>query len=317
MSVAIITPAYNAERYVDRTIEGVIAQTMTDWEMIVVNDGSTDRTAEIVGEYARRDRRIKLVHQSNAGMAAARNAGFAHCSGQTKYVIFLDADDVWRASCLATLSSALEGDPGAPAAHGRSSCIDEHETAIPHTGFESFGRRAIRMPGGLRLHASDIVSLADDEPTTFAALAFMNPITTPGQVLIRRAALDRVGLFDSTADVAADWDLWLRLAQLGPLAFVPEVVIKYRQHGNNASRQLSKMRRAELYVRHKLIAATAAEPTARGLARDGLRHFEMRRCGERLAVARHELTRLQWRTAAIEVARASRSLVECGRSLVG
>jgi len=91
--VSIITPMYNASRFVAQTIESVLAQTYPRWEMIVVNDGSKDNCAEIVEEYAKKDERIKLIHQANAGSAAARNNGIRQANG--RYIALLDADDLW------------------------------------------------------------------------------------------------------------------------------------------------------------------------------------------------------------------------------
>ena len=91
--VSIITPMYNAEKYVAQTIESVLAQTYSDWEMIIVNDGSKDNCAEIVKEYTQKDKRIKLINQPNAGSAAARNNALRNAAGQ--YICFLDTDDLW------------------------------------------------------------------------------------------------------------------------------------------------------------------------------------------------------------------------------
>jgi teichuronic acid biosynthesis glycosyltransferase TuaG len=92
--VSIITPAYNAQSFIAQTIESVIAQTYQNWELIIVNDCSTDRTSQIMQKYAEQDRRIRLVHASkNNGVAATRNLALAAAHG--KYIAFLDSDDIW------------------------------------------------------------------------------------------------------------------------------------------------------------------------------------------------------------------------------
>lgn len=96
--VSIITPLYNGERFVSATIESVLAQTYPHWEMIIVNDGSTDHSAEIVQSYVDRDNRIKLYTQSNAGSAAARNNGIRRAVG--RYIAMLDSDDLWDTGYL-------------------------------------------------------------------------------------------------------------------------------------------------------------------------------------------------------------------------
>jgi glycosyltransferase involved in cell wall biosynthesis len=88
--VSVIIPAYNAQKFIKDTIDSVIAQTYPDWEIIVVNDGSTDGTPDLVIKEA--DNRIKMIHQSNGGVSSARNNGLKHATGE--YVIFLDADDL-------------------------------------------------------------------------------------------------------------------------------------------------------------------------------------------------------------------------------
>lgn len=96
--ISIITPMYNGEKYVKQTIESVIAQTYPDWEMIVVDDGSQDNGPKIVEEYSKRDERIKLIRQKNAGSSAARNNALRHAQG--RYIVLLDADDFWEPTLL-------------------------------------------------------------------------------------------------------------------------------------------------------------------------------------------------------------------------
>ena len=96
--VSIITPCYNAGRFIAETIESVLGQTWPDWEMIVVDDGSSDTSADIVADYARRDGRIRLIRQRNAGTACARNAAMRTARG--RYIALLDADDVWEPEFL-------------------------------------------------------------------------------------------------------------------------------------------------------------------------------------------------------------------------
>ncbi len=96
--VSIITPCYNGERYLAETIRSVIAQTYKNWEMIIVDDGSKDSSANIAKSYEKKDSRIKVILQENAGSAAARNHGIRECKGQ--YIALLDADDIWLATFL-------------------------------------------------------------------------------------------------------------------------------------------------------------------------------------------------------------------------
>ena len=97
-TVSIITPLYNGERFLSQTIESVLAQTYPDWEMLIINDGSTDRSLEIAQEYAEKDPRIQVLSQPNAGSAAARNNGIRRAEG--RYIALLDADDLWEPDFL-------------------------------------------------------------------------------------------------------------------------------------------------------------------------------------------------------------------------
>jgi glycosyltransferase involved in cell wall biosynthesis len=92
-TVSVITPAFNAAPYVRETLDSVLAQTFTDFEVIVVDDGSTDETAAIVDWYAQRDPRVRVVRQANRGIAAARNTAIAHARG--RFLALLDSDDLW------------------------------------------------------------------------------------------------------------------------------------------------------------------------------------------------------------------------------
>ena len=120
--VSIITPLYNGEKYVAQTIESVLAQTYPHWEMIVVNDGSRDRSEQIVREYTERDPRIKLFSQPNGGSASARNNGIRRAEGQ--YIALLDADDLWEPFFLES-QLALMRDKGALLVYGSHKRIDE------------------------------------------------------------------------------------------------------------------------------------------------------------------------------------------------
>ena len=108
-SISIIMPAYNTEDYIGKSIKAVIAQTFTNWELLIIDDGSSDRTREIAESFEKSDPRIRVILQKNAGVATARNLGILKAKGD--YIAFLDSDDLWAPSFLAdTLHIALAGD---------------------------------------------------------------------------------------------------------------------------------------------------------------------------------------------------------------
>ena len=120
--VSIITPLYNGERFVAKTIESVLRQTYSDWEMIVVNDGSWDKGPEIVEGYCRKDSRIQLYSQLNGGSASARNNGIRRATG--RYIALLDSDDIWMPNFLES-QLALMDEKNAVLVYGTHLRIDE------------------------------------------------------------------------------------------------------------------------------------------------------------------------------------------------
>ncbi len=285
--IAIVIPAFRSAPYIARTIDSVIAQSFTDWHLIVVDDASPDDTADIVRRYTERDERIQLLAlPSNGGAANARNLGLA-ASPETPYVIFLDGDDEWEPHALAALRAALHQHPEAVAAHGLARTIGpQGEPFYDGRGVDILSEHRPTVDAGRwRI-------LGPHEPTTFASLVVSNDVPTPGLALIRKAVLDREGPapFDQAIWPTDDWDLWLRLLRHGPMAFVPRVTLRYRRHptqawwgGTDGSR-----RAADLRMRRAMVERIARDEGERRLARDGWRYAERRVLeiqAERLAAA--------------------------------
>lgn len=266
--ISIVIPVYNAARYLAQTVDSVLAQTITDWELIIVDDGSKDDSMVIARSYAARDGRIRIVQQENRGVATARNRGFDAADPEARYIIFLDADDIWRRHTLETLVGMLEADVRAVCAHGSIDCFtDEHAPGEDHAGAAESRRFREYFSVRQGIVGRRLVEWRQHSPTTFNVLVVRNAIATPGQVLIRRDALHKVGLFDETLSIAADWDLWLRLSSKGDFAFVDDVVLDYRRHGGNMSSQRQAMDREVTRIRQELIASGDLNDEQRRLAR--------------------------------------------------
>ena len=180
LGVSIIVPAYNSEKYLAATLQSVLGQTRQDWELVVVNDGSTDQTGTIAETFARRDHRIRVVHQENAGVSEAMNRGFAETGTDYEYCIFLDSDDTLEPTALEILLHALEKDRAAVAAHGMMRYIDSEGRPLAIDGryFHPTHRRGIQ---GHRLKLWPVSA-----PTTFAVLAYVTCIPASG-IMMRRA----------------------------------------------------------------------------------------------------------------------------------
>jgi glycosyltransferase involved in cell wall biosynthesis len=243
MKVTIIMPAYNAQKFLGLTVDSVLAQTYTDWELIVVDDGSTDDTPEIVRGYMSRDRRVRLVQQANARTAAARNNGFANADPQSEFIAYLDSDDLWEKGMLESLVGVLKANPKQDGAHGLVRFIDadgvpvsnepptrpdpDKKAATPHLK-QRLGDSRYEIIG------DRVVSLPAHRPTNFSAL-LISSFMTPGQVVIRRSLMERVGPWDRRFLIVDDYNLWLRMAELSDFAYLEKVVIAYRIHGSNWS----------------------------------------------------------------------------------
>jgi glycosyltransferase involved in cell wall biosynthesis len=219
-----VIPAYNAAATLPETLESVLAQTCRAIEVVVVDDGSTDATPDIAAESGRRDRRVRLLRQANAGVAVARNRGIAATSGP--FVAFVDADDLWAPDKVARQVAALEA-----AGDGTALCYTWYDI-IDAAG-------AIRQPGRRPTHQGAVL----------AALCQDNFVGTASSMLIRRPALDRVGGFDASlrargAQGCEDYDLLLRIAEAYRFALVTDALVGYRTGSGAMSADTAKMLRS-------------------------------------------------------------------------
>lgn len=205
--VSVVIPAYNAELFIERTLNSVLAQTYPAIEIIVVDDGSRDRTAEVVERVRRRDPRIVLLRQANAGVVAARNLGITQSSGA--FIAPLDADDVWHPKNLEKqMQCMLQAGSTVGLVYAWSAYIDEADQV---TG----GRKA-----------------AHHEGQVLYSLILDNFVGNGSACLMRRSCLEQVGYYASVFKQypgCEDWDLYLRMAEVYEFRVVPEFLVYYRQ----------------------------------------------------------------------------------------
>jgi GT2 family glycosyltransferase len=189
----VIIPAFNARDLVPFAIRSVIGQTRRDWELIVVDDGSTDDTASAVTRFAETDSRIRLIRRSNEGPGPARNAAIA--AAESPYISFLDADDMWLPGYLDAMGNALDRDPRAGIA-----CTDAWilDLASGRFGVKTAMEKWSAPPS------------IPDEPTAMMRLLLERNFIW-ASATVRREALDRVGAFNPQIRVAEDLELWLRI----------------------------------------------------------------------------------------------------------
>jgi glycosyltransferase involved in cell wall biosynthesis len=220
--VSVITPCYNAEAFIEEALESVQRQTLTDWEHVVVDDGSTDRSAEIVSARAEDDDRLRLVRQPNAGTAAARNAGFSQSTGD--YLLFLDADDALKPRMLEGLVDYLEARPQVGMAFCKYVEIDAEGERLPDR------EHLLRRYAPTRF---DVCELPPDEPETppLSIFATSTTVPIPSQSVIRRAVYERTPGFDEDfAQGCEDADLFFHVALRSRVHYVDKELVRYRQH---------------------------------------------------------------------------------------
>ena len=207
-SISVIIPCYNNEKTIREAIESVIHQTWAPLEIIVVDDGSTDSTIDILKAYKNNISLIEQVHQERA---VARNSGIRMASG--KWIAFLDADDVWLPSKLEKQAAVIEKDPDISLSYTQATSTDRWGKKVKIYGSHYVIRG---MPGTANM---------------LCALLKGNPITL-STVLVKRNILERYGLFNEKLVYIEDWELWMRLASSGCLFhFLSETTTLYRYYG--------------------------------------------------------------------------------------
>lgn len=262
--VSIVTPTYNSAAYLASTIESVRAQTFVDWELVLIDDGSSDNTVEISKEFAKQDKRIRVVQRGHCGTAAARNNGFQETCPAAEFIAFLDHDDIWEPRALEQLIDALDRHPECPAAHGLARCIDMHGRRVEGDDLAERMRHRQVMQNG------ECADLPISMPTSFEAELVLNYVVTPGTSLVRRHVLESVGGFEASAVPADDWDMNLRIARHGGFALVDDVILNWRRHPNAFSYTTKRYRRAHLIVLQRTVQSTENTPLQRKAALSAL-----------------------------------------------
>jgi glycosyltransferase involved in cell wall biosynthesis len=260
VSIGVIVPCYNGGRFLRDLVESLQSQTFSDWECIIVDDGSTDDSKDIADMIAASDSRIIVKSQNNKGMAEARNTGYNVSSPTNQFVLFVDVDDKLMPDALETLRGAIESKPALVAVYGSSRSFGTRSPPVDLADLERYARERL----GYR--NCKVSQLAVDDELTFPDMLIKNWIITPGQALIRRSAYDQIGGFDQSVFHAADWDMWIRLTRKGPIRFVDKTVLLYRLHETNNSRKKGMMERHALAVRYKAVASSENNSSERLIA---------------------------------------------------
>jgi len=225
---SLIIPTFNHARFVGAAIDSALAQTVSAFEIIVVDDGSTDETPAVLARYAAR---VRVLRQENRGLSAARNAGLAAAHG--KFVSFLDADDVMAPTKLAAQLEVLERSH----AFGWTYCdvlMETVATGATARASERFGYASRALDGWLfpeLIHGNFIPAIAP---------------------LVRRTALEVAGGFDERLTALEDWDMWLRLSLIAEARYTPAVLVTYRIRPDGMSEDRARMDRSRFLVLDKI-----------------------------------------------------------------
>ncbi|MEO1342193.1 MAG: glycosyltransferase [Cyanobacteria bacterium J06635_13] len=215
--ISVVIPAYNAAELIGETIESVIRQSFPDWELIVVDDGSTDNTVSVVEDFCTKDSRIRLISQPNSGVSIARNSGAEKAKGEL--ISFLDSDDMWLEDKLIVHVDYMQRHPKA----GISYALVE---AISPEG----------CPSGKV--ANNHLSCEDPH-----YLFYKNPTITPSNIVVRRKLFLKLGGFDESLVYTEDKEILFRLLCNSEFTVeqIDKILVRYRVHGSSSSSHLSKI----------------------------------------------------------------------------
>lgn len=257
--VSVVMPVYNAERYLDETIETILRQSLGNFELIAVDDASSDGSLEILQRFAARDARVQVISGPKIGIARARNDGLL--AARSEFVACMDSDDLMTPERLERQLSAMRQD---------SRCV-------------ALGSAALRIdPDGDPLEVRHCP--LEHEDIESELLLGRNPLIQ-ASLMLRRDAVLQVGGYRDQANYAEDFDLYLRLAEHGRLACLPDVLLHHREHPGrisyttfNRQRAVIEAALAEAYARRGLSGPVPAVPESWHPATS--RGFHIRCCND-------------------------------------
>lgn len=239
-------PSYNTERFVGEAIASVLDQSLDDLELIVVDDGSSDRSREIVQEIANRDRRVRPLRNTRAkGVSGARNTALQVASAT--WIAFLDSDDVMLPESLEVRLRAAAANPQFRFISGDFAKLAESGEVLVDGFFTS--KPAILDALQRQEHRDGCYLIAD--PVGFFLTNF--ELAIPATVLVHSSLIDEVGLFDETMTHGEDVDYWFRLGLPGNLLFLPRTVAGYRVRAGSARTDRARVIAGDLKLHKKII----------------------------------------------------------------
>jgi glycosyltransferase involved in cell wall biosynthesis len=283
-TISVVIPTLNRAALLPDAIRSVLAQTRSDFELLVVDDGSQDDTVSVVDEFAASDGRIRLLRQPRTmGISAALNRALAEARGT--FVGRVDSDDIWLPDFLAATTACLEARPAAGVVYTRASAMDRHGKPLP--------KLARAQRGGPMARPGD----------AFGSL-LLGDFTCNIAMLARRECFERVGGYDETLIANEDWDVWVRIARHAPFVFLDRVLARYRMHPgsitNPNSARVLEVAQSRLRVLDKAFADPTLPASLRALERTAYCNAHLH-AGQRLLHAGHPRPSLRQFMRAFEV----------------
>lgn len=244
--ISIMTPCYNSVAFISKTILSVRHQTFTDWEHIVVDDGSQDGSGDIVRSYMETDNRLRLIVQPNAGVCTARNRGFQASAPDSDYLLFLDADDLLVPEMLAEMIAYLDQHPEVGMLYCSPIFIDADGHELDQSRYPT-GWSPRFVPDGLGLR----ILPAEEPETPFLSILGLATMV-PSLTVLRRADYVRTPQWDeSFGHMLEDADLFLHMALVSRVHYLPRHLVQYRRHSGQATSNQERYyaQEAKLYAR--------------------------------------------------------------------
>lgn len=231
--ISVIMPVYNGEHFVSTAIDSILAQSWTDFELILINDGSTDKSQDIINGYG--DARIRIINnEKNVGLSATRNIGLEAALG--KYIAWLDCDDVSEPTRLEKQLELMESDP---------------TIGLCGTWVETFGD-----------NNNQLWKYPSSPEFLRCRMLFDDPVAT-SSVMLRRSVVENGNMrFDLEYPPAEDYDLWERISCHSRIANIPEILTRYRIHGNQTSVIRAEQQKLSVWkVQHRLLGQLGVNVT--------------------------------------------------------
>jgi glycosyltransferase involved in cell wall biosynthesis len=232
--VSVIIPNYNHTRFIPNAIQSVLAQDYPNYEIIVVDDGSTDDSRDVVARFGEK---VRYIWQENQGLAGARNTGIRAAAGEL--IGLLDADDEWQSDYLGQMVALAEKHPDGLVYYCMARCMDVAGHNLP----QSVGGPPV-------------------EPKLLYQVLLRANFIIPSTVMFRKQPIVQFGCFDASLRSCEDWDMWLRLLPTGNIVGVSQSLVRYRVHGNSLSTDVAGMHAATKRVVEKHFGMDDDDPSS-------------------------------------------------------